>query len=69
MNRKCVKSLKPGKADVTTILSSDAFIQGTHALYKSVAQLFTCMLKSGTAPVDMSTSLLVPIPKRSEKIY
>lgn len=59
--------LAVGKGDVYPGLSSDCFIHGSHMLRCRIAQLFNCMLKTGSVPSAMGLSHIVPLPKDRRK--
>jgi hypothetical protein len=61
--RLAVQKLKPGKNDGCIGLSSDYFIHACTDLFVHIAMLFSALLVHGTAPGDLSSSTVIPIPK------
>jgi hypothetical protein len=58
-----IKYLKSGKSDGGLGLYSDHVIHATEMFYKYLTFLFNCMMIHCTAPSDMLTGTMLPLPK------
>ena len=58
-----INGLKTGKADGSSGLSSDHFINAGSEFAVHVSMLFSALLVHGCAPADMCACTIVPIPK------
>jgi len=58
-----INGLKTGKADGSSGLSSDHFINAGSEFAVHVSMLFCALLVHGCAPADMCACTIVPIPK------
>ena len=61
------RRLNHGKKDGSGLFSTDHILHGGPELYRSISILFTCMVQTGTAPVPMLDSVVLPIPKNYRK--
>ena len=62
-----VKQLRPGKNDGFDGLSSDYILYAPMSLFEILSVLFTCMLHHSYSPDSFCLSIMVPIPKGSNK--